>query len=135
MNCVFCQIVQKKIPSYIIYEDDYTLVFLDIAQDVDGHMLAIPKKHVQTIFDCDAETLSHLMNTVQKVSHHCKKCGYDGINLLNASDESAGQSVPHFHIHIIPRKKNDQIDAWPHFPGSKTELTTLHQTLKMEEFL
>ncbi len=70
------------------------------------------KKHVKCILDCDVETLSHLMETVKKVSNHCiEHCGYDGVNLLNASDESAGQFVPHFHIHIIPRKTEDGIDA------------------------
>ena len=96
-----------------VYEDEHTLVFMDIAKDVDGHMLAIPKKHIKNILDCDTETLGQLMTAVKKVSNHCiEVCGYDGVNLLNASDESAGQSVPHFHIHIIPRKKGDGIDAW-----------------------
>lgn len=131
MNCIFCKIIHKEIPSQIIYEDEHTLVFMDIANDVDGHMLAIPKKHVKNIFDCDQETLHQLMNTVQTVSNHCIQCGYDGVNLLNASDESAGQSVPHFHIHIIPRKKQDQIDAWPHFNGAVTDRNSLYQLLKM----
>ncbi len=131
--CIFCKIIQKQIPAKIIYEDDHTLVFLDIAEDVDGHLLATPKKHVTSLFDCDTETLHHLMNTVKKVSRHLISCGYDGCNLLNANHESAGQSVSHFHIHIIPRKQNDQIDAWPHFSGSKTDLNTMHQLLKMED--
>ncbi|MBQ7888510.1 MAG: HIT domain-containing protein [Erysipelotrichaceae bacterium] len=131
MNCIFCKIIQKEIPSTIIYEDEHTLVFMDIAKDVDGHMLAIPKKHVKNILDCDTETLHHLMNTVQKVSQHCIDCGYDGVNLLNASGESAGQSVPHFHIHIIPRKHQDGIDAWPHFNGALTHPEILFQLLKM----
>ncbi|MBO4524089.1 MAG: HIT domain-containing protein [Ruminococcus sp.] len=80
--------------------------FTDVAEDVDGHVLVIPKKHAKNILDCDSTELSHLMETVKKVSLHLvEKCGYNGVNLLNASDESAGQSVPHFHIHIIPRKK------------------------------
>lgn len=89
------------------------------------------RKHVKNILDCDTETLHHLMNTVQKVSQHCIDCGYDGVNLLNANDESAGQSVPHFHIHIIPRKHQDGIDAWPHFNGALTQPETLFQLLKM----
>ena len=97
-----------------VYEDEYTMVFMDIAKDVDGHMVAIPKKHIKNILDCDVDTLSHLMSTVKKVANYCvDKCGYEGVNLLNASDESAGQSVPHFHIHIIPRRRNDNVDAWP----------------------
>ena len=133
MNCVFCKIAKGDIPSFKVYEDENTMVFMDIAKDVDGHMLAIPKKHVKNILDCDEETLQQLMATVKKVSCRCtEKCGYDGVNLLNASDESAGQSVPHFHIHIIPRKKDDGIDAWPKFNGAKHEITEIHNIIKIK---
>jgi len=133
MDCVFCKIAKGVIPGFKVYEDEHTLVFMDIAKDVDGHMLAIPKKHVKCILDCDDETLLHLMAAVKKVSNHCvDACGYDGVNLLNASDESAGQSVPHFHIHIIPRKKGDGIDAWPAFSGASRETEELFQKLKIE---
>ena len=112
MDCVFCKIISGDIPSFKIYEDEYTLAFMDIAKDVDGHIVVIPKAHIKSILDCDVGTLNHLMFTVKKIANHLvDNCGYDGVNLLNASDESAGQSVPHFHIHIIPRKNNDGIDA------------------------
>lgn len=115
-----------------VYEDEHTLVIMDIAGDVDGHMLAIPKKHIESIFDCDADTLNRLMAAVKKVSNHCvDECSYNGINLLNASGESAGQSVPHFHIHIIPRKNDDGIDAWPKFDGAKDEVSETWKKLKM----
>lgn len=133
MDCVFCKIVNGDIPSLKVYEDEHTLVFMDIAKDVDGHMVAIPKKHVKCILDCDDETLKHLMMTVKKVANYCiDDCGYDGVNLLNASDESAGQSVPHFHIHIIPRKNGDGIDAWPQFAGANLETEELFQKLRIK---
>ena len=132
MGCVFCKIVNGDIPSFKVYEDEYTVVFMDIANDVDGHMLAIPKKHVKCILDCDTETLHHLMEAVKKVANHCvDNCGYHGVNLLNAGDESAGQSVPHFHIHIIPRKIGDGIDAWPNFDGANNEIEELFQKLRI----
>lgn len=130
MDCVFCKIVNGTLPSLKVYEDEYTLVFMDIAKDVDGHMLAIPKRHFKSILDCDADTLDHLMHTVKKVAEHCvAKCGYEGVNLLNASDESAGESVPHFHIHIIPRRRGDNIDSWPKFNGAKCEVADIHKNL------
>ena len=117
----------------MLNEDNDTLVFMDIAKDVDGHMIAIPKKHIKNILDCDTETLCHLMKTVRKISNHCiDSCGYNGINLLNASDESAGQSVPHFHIHIIPRKQSDKVDAWPVFEGAKSEIEEVHRKLRIK---
>ena len=117
-----------------IYEDSYTIAFMDLAKDVDGHILVIPKKHVKNILDCDEETLAHVMNTVKKVSNHLTdNCGYDGVNLLNASDESAGQSVGHLHFHIIPRKDGDSIDAWPHFAGAEHEIGDMHSKLEIKK--
>ena len=93
-DCIFCQIATGKIQGLRVFEDEKTLAIMDIAKDVDGHMLVIPKKHCKNILDCDRETLNAVMDTVRKVSRHLtEKCGYDGVNLLNASGESAGQSV------------------------------------------
>ena len=131
-DCIFCNIIRdNKIMK--VYEDDWTVAFMDIAKDVDGHIVAIPKRHEKNILDCDSDILSKLMNCVKKVSNHLvDNCGYDGVNLLNASDESAGQSVPHFHIHVIPRKNNDEIDAWPAFDGAKQEIETTWEKIKMQ---
>ncbi len=132
-DCIFCKIASGEIQGMRVYEDAETLAFMDLAKDVDGHVLVIPKKHCKNILDCDAETLSAVMNTVKKVSLHLtEKCGYDGVNLLNASDESAGQSMPHFHIHIIPRRKNDGIDAWPAFTGAKEEIADVFERIRMQ---
>ncbi len=132
-DCIFCKIASGEIQGMRVYEDAEALAFMDLAKDVDGHVLVIPKKHCKNILDCDAETLSAVMNTVKKVSLHLtEKCGYDGVNLLNASDESAGQSMPHFHIHIIPRRKNDGIDAWPAFTGAKEEIADVFERIRMQ---
>ena len=115
-----------------VFEDKLTFAFMDIAKDVDGHILVVPKKHVKNVLDCDEETLSAVRKTVKTVSNHLTEhCGYEGVNLLNASDESAGQSVPHFHIHIIPRKNGDGIDAWPVFKGAKEDIQTVFENVKM----
>ena len=130
--CVFCKIVAGEIPSMKVYEDEHSLVFMDIAGDVDGHMLAVPKKHVKNILDCDLDTLNHVMVAVKRVSDHCvENCGYEGVNLLNASDESAGQSVAHFHIHLIPRKNGDEVDAWPKFKGASREIEEVWKKIKL----
>lgn len=132
-DCIFCKIASGEIQGMRVYEDAETLAFMDLAKDVDGHVLVIPKKHCKNILDCDAETLCAVMNTVKKVSLHLtEKCGYDGVNLLNASDESAGQSMPHFHIHIIPRRKNDGIDAWPAYTGAKEEIADVFERIRMQ---
>lgn len=131
-DCIFCRIASGEIPGMRIYEDEKTLAIMDIAGDVDGHILVMPKAHCKNILDCESADLCAVMNTVQRVSLHLtEKCGCDGVNLLNASDESAGQSVPHFHIHVIPRKQNDGIDAWPKFSGAKEEIPAVFARLKM----
>lgn len=133
MDCIFCKIVNGDIPSLKVYEDENTMVFMDIAKDVDGHMVAIPKKHIKNILDCDEDTLNHLMGTVKKVANYCvDECGYEGVNLLNANDESAGQSVPHFHIHIIPRQSNDNVDAWPKFDGANREIKEIYNKIRIK---
>lgn len=117
-NCIFCKIIKGDIPSYKIYEDNFTYAFMDIANDVDGHILVIPKKHVTNVLDCDSTTLHHVLDTVKLISNLLvDKCGYDGVNILNANNECAGQSVFHLHFHIIPKKNNDGFSAWPHLPG------------------
>lgn len=131
-DCIFCKIVAGEVPSRKVFEDEHTLAFLDIAGDVDGHILVIPKKHVKNILDCDRETLTQVMGTVKRVADHLvENCGYDGVNLLNASDESAGQSVPHFHIHIIPRKAGDGIDTWPKFEGARRDVEDVFKEIGM----
>ncbi len=131
MACVFCRILRGELPGMLVYEDNWTAAFLDIAKDVDGHILVVPKKHVCSLLDCDGETLGHVMDSVKALSDHLvERCGYDGVNLLNASGESAGQSVPHFHIHLIPRKTGDGVDAWPKFPGAKLELEAVFENIK-----
>ena len=132
-DCIFCIIIKGDIPSYKIYEDEYTYAFLDIAGDVDGHTLVIPKNHCVNILDCDAEKLSNVMKTVKLISnHYVNNCGYDGVNILNANNSAAQQSVFHLHFHIIPRKNNDGVDGFPHFDGAKKEIKDMHELLKIK---
>jgi len=131
-ECIFCKIASGEVQSLRVFEDEQTLAFMDIAKDVDGHILVIPKKHFKNILDCDPETLFAVAHSVKIVSNHLTEaCGYEGVNLLNASDESAGQSVQHLHIHIIPRKRGDGIDAWPKFDGAKEEIKKIYERVKM----
>lgn len=131
-NCLFCKIIKREIPCYKIYEDEYTLAFLDIAKDVDGHTLVIPKKHFSSILDCDEETLNHVMNTTKLISnHYVEKCGFSGVNLINNNGSSAEQAIPHLHIHIIPRIENDNIYVFPKFQGAKNSLEDNLEKLKI----
>lgn len=107
-NCIFCKIVQKDIPGKIIYEDDVCLAFLDLSQTTDGHTLVIPKKHYKNILEVDDETLAHLIVVTKKLANKIvKNLNANGVNILTNANEIAGQTVMHFHIHIIPRYNQD----------------------------
>lgn len=132
--CIFCKIVKGEIPSKKIYEDDNVYAFLDIACDTYGHTLVIPKEHCVNLLDCPEETLSAVMAAVKKIgNHYVEKCGFDGINVINASGLSAQQSVFHLHFHIIPRKNGDKKNIWP-LEGVKEEmdLEEVCNSLKMD---
>ncbi len=127
MDCVFCKIVKGEIPSYKIYEDEYTLAFLDIADDIEGHTLVIPKKHCHNVIDCPKADLAHVMNTVQLVSKHfTEKCGYDSVNLMNVNE-----MVPHFHMHVFPRRKDDGKDIYKTYPKIGNDLKLLAEKLSL----
>lgn len=131
-ECVFCKIIKKEIPSYKIYEDKYCYAFLDIANDAIGHTLVIPKKHYINILDCDKKTLVKLTKAVKLISnHYIENCGFSGINILNANNKCAGQSVFHFHIHIIPRKSDDGLNFWPKLEKQQLDLNLITEKLKI----
>lgn len=112
-NCLFCKIVKGDIPSVKIFEDDNIVVFLDISQVTKGHTLVIPKKHFSNVYELDEETISSIYRPIPKLAKAIKNAFHaKGINIVNNNDEQAGQTVFHYHIHIIPRyDENDGFRA------------------------
>lgn len=103
-NCIFCKIAKHEIPGKIVYEDDLCLAFLDLSQTTDGHTLVIPKQHFDYFLDVDAKILAHMIQVAQQVAKNLEeKLDAKGFNIITNMNEVAGQSVKHFHIHIIPR--------------------------------
>ena len=112
-NCIFCKIVKKELPAKIIFENDEFLVFPPLNQVSKGHALIIPKQHFENIFDFETKSLERIMGVAQKIADDLvKENGATGINLLHASGKDAQQSVFHFHLHIVPRYKEDGLDLW-----------------------
>ena len=111
-NCIFCKIASKEIPGKIVYEDDICLAFLDLSQTTNGHTLVIPKAHFKNILEVDDKTLIHLMSVTKRLANMIvTNLNAKGVNILTNANEAAGQTVMHFHIHIIPRyNQNDQIE-------------------------
>lgn len=130
--CIFCKIIKGEIPSYKIYEDEYTYAFLDIADDVAGHTLVIPKEHYENVLDIPSDLLGKVMSTVELISnHYVNDLGYTGVNILNASGQSAEQTVFHLHFHIMPRKDNDGLAIYPKLDKVNSDMQKLCDTLKI----
>jgi histidine triad (HIT) family protein len=118
-ECIFCQIVSKKIPAKIVYEDENSMAFLDINPTNPGHTLVIPKAHIETILEIQPEELSVLAQTVKIVAQALTDAlNPDGLNILQNNKEIAGQLVPHIHFHLVPRFKDDGV---PYFFGAQTK--------------
>lgn len=114
MDCVFCKIIGKELPSYVIHEDDDFLAILDINPASVGHTLIISKKHEEDIFALDEITASKALIVAKQVANKLKAAlNYDGLNILQNNSPVAGQTVLHFHIHLIPRYINDGIELRP----------------------
>src|SRR5690554_3709235 len=108
---IFEKIVNKEIPSYTLYEDDLVMAFLDISQTTKGHTLVITKKPYENIFEVPSEEFKHLMSVVQTLSFAINKAFKPaGLNLVNNNGKSAGQTVFHYHVHIVPRYENDSFE-------------------------
>lgn len=127
--CIFCEIIKGNIPSTKIYEDNDVIAILDIAQTTKGHTLVMPKKHFDSILDVDKDTLGKLINVTQDLSKKITtNLQANGFNLLVNTNEVAGQTVKHLHIHIIPRYDyNDTIKV--EFVENKFDLNEIQNEI------
>ena len=107
-NCIFCKLANGDIPTNTIYEDADFRVILDASPAAKGHALILPKQHYANMFEIDDEVLAKAAKLAKKVITHEKEVlGCDGYNVLQNNGEAAGQTVFHFHMHLIPRYKED----------------------------
>ncbi len=120
-NCIFCKIANGEIPSATIYEDGDFRAILDLGPASKGHTLILPKKHAANLFDLPDETASKLLVLAKKLGATLKDgLQADGLNLVQNNGTAAGQTVFHFHLHLIPRYANDTVNVkWQ--PGKLTE--------------
>ena len=134
-DCIFCRVINKKISSWIIYEDENTICFLPKELEVYGHTIIAPKKPYKDIFDIPENDLYRLNVIAKKLATHYKeRINAIGINILHASGESAQQSVFHFHIHLLPRFKDDEIDTWPRLSKILIDKDAMLQQLCVKHF-
>ena len=134
-NCIFCKIVAGEIPSRTIYEDEEFKVFLDASPASKGHALLVPKEHYTNLYTIDEDVVARAMKLAKKVAAHMtEKLGCEGLNLLQNNNEVAGQTVFHFHMHLIPRYddvKNKNILNWSNETFSVEEMDEICNKLAL----
>ncbi len=131
-DCLFCNIAKGKIPSATIYEDSHFAVILDVNPATKGHCLIIPKEHFDNIYDLDGETAGKLFSLATCIARAMKDAlNCDGLNVIQNNGEIAGQTVPHFHLHLIPRYEGDGVDlTWKQNGVSEEELEEIRKAVK-----
>lgn len=122
-DCIFCKIANGEIPSRKIYEDDHFTVFMDMNPASKGHSLVVPKEHYANIYEMPAQLAGEAMQVAQKVAVKMTDALHaDGFNIVQNNGEIAGQTVFHFHMHLIPRYQADDhtVLAWtPQSPSAE----------------
>lgn len=131
-DCIFCKIANGEIPSATIYEDSVCRVILDVNPANKGHALIIPKEHFDNIYSIDAETAAKIFTIATEVAKAQKaELNPDGLNILQNNGEAAGQTVFHFHMHLVPRYIKDNVTmTWIPGKADTEELSTLSKALR-----
>jgi histidine triad (HIT) family protein len=123
-DCVFCKIVEGQIPATKVHEDELTLAFMDIGQVNPGHVLVAVKPHVENIFGLDDKHAAAVFQTAARVARAVEMAyAPEGVTLYQANGAAAGQTVYHFHLHLVPRYTNDGMNlTWPTKNPSREQL-------------
>lgn len=134
-NCIFCKLANGEIPTNAIYEDEDFKVILDASPATKGHALILPKEHYANIYEIDDEILAKASKLAKKIITHEKdvlKC--DGYNVVQNNGETAGQTVFHYHMHLIPRyakEDNAGVLEWSHKEFSDEEMAQICRDMKL----
>lgn len=131
-DCIFCKIIDGKIPSAKVYEDDSIMGFLDIMPANKGHCLIVPKKHYETLLDIPDNDLANLIKATKKVAKALSlSIGNGSYNLIMNNGKEAGQLVAHAHIHIVPRFKGDRLRIkWSHKKYEENEMKEMQEKIR-----
>ena len=114
-DCVFCRIVAKQIPATVVHEDSHTLAFMDIGQVNPGHVLVAVKKHAADLFELDEVQAAAVAQASARIARALKaEFNPDGLSVYQANGKAAGQTVFHYHVHLVPRHPGDGMElTWP----------------------
>ena len=131
-ECKFCKLIAGDVESYIVFEDEVSLAFLDFMPLFAGHCLLVPKQHYETIIDLPTHLLAPLFNNVQLIAHAVEE-GLKAEGTFVAINNRVSQSVPHLHIHVVPRRRKDGLKGffWPRRPyKDKDAILKVHTVLR-----
>lgn len=130
-SCIFCKIANGEIPSQTLYEDDIFRVILDLGPATKGHALILPKEHYANLYDLPEETAGEVMKLAKKMATEMtERLGCEGFNLVQNNGDLAGQTVFHFHMHLIPRYRADgQKIGWKPQEVSPEELQQVKEQI------
>ena len=133
-DCIFCRIISGEIPSTTIYENSKFKVIMDIAPANKGHVLILPKEHYDNIYDIDTATAGELFELAVMTARALKSVlDCDGMNILQNNGTVAGQTVFHFHMHIIPRYEGDTVNiGWKELIYEDGEMEQLREAIRKE---
>jgi histidine triad (HIT) family protein len=114
-NCVFCRIVGKEIPAAVVYEDEQTLAFMDAGQVNPGHVLIAAKGHAENLYELTEDQAGALLRTAARVARAIREAYRpQGLSVYQANGKAAGQTVFHYHMHLVPRHEGDGMAlTWP----------------------
>lgn len=130
-NCKFCKIVNRQIPSWIVYENKKVIAFLPEKLEVHGHTLVVPKQHYVDLYGIPEDILYELMKVSKKITiAYREKISATGINLMHASGVDGQQSI--FHFHLLPRFKDDKLNTWPNLPKIEIDKDELLEKLRLD---
>ena len=129
-NCIFCKIVRGEAPAAKVYEDEHTLALMDIFPVTDGHTLVITKDHAENLFEASSEALQGVAATAKRVAHALKDTlAPDGLMVFQLNGAAAGQTVFHYHMHLMPRADGEPLALHTRVPGDPQRLATLAKAL------
>jgi len=133
MDCIFCKIINGEIPAVKVLDEELVVAFMDINPSSKGHMLVVPKNHAENIFEISENDLATLIKAVKRCAKAVKEAlNAEGITILQLNGKASDQIVPHLHIHIIPRWKNDglSISNWEMKKGDMEEINDIARKVK-----
>jgi histidine triad (HIT) family protein len=130
-SCIFCKIATREAPAHLVYEDARTIVFMDIFPVTDGHALVVTKDHFENVYEVDEDALAAIARTSHRVASAIRaELAPDGLMVFQLNGQAAGQTVFHYHMHLMPRTQGEDLRLHTRVPGTPARLAATAQRLR-----